>query len=282
MELFSLVGKIALDGMDKVNSDMDTATNKADKTSKKFDEAGGKSESFASKFGKGVKTAVGVGTAIVGTATSVAVGLTEFAKKSASVADNVDKMSQKIDISREAYQELDFICSQSGTSVDIFQAGLKSMRTVMDTTIKGTSKTATALEELGISAVDSQGNMRSSEEVMWEALETLQNMEDQTKKATLASKLFGRSGTELMPLLNGASGSIAEMKNQAHDLGLVLSDEVIDNGVKMTDSLDQTQRAFQAIATNLGGVLMPIITKVSEYIQSKLPQITSFIQRLDP
>lgn len=268
MELFSIIGKIAVDGMDTFNQNMDTAS--------------GKSESFASKLGKGAKTVATVGTAIVGASVGAVAGLTNFAKSSASTADNVDKMSQKIGVSRTAYQELDFICSQTGTSVDGLQAGMKTLTTVMDTTAKGTSKEKTALEELGISATDSEGNLRSSEDVMWETLEALQGMENQTEKSRLAVKLFGKSGTELMPLLNGASGSIEEMKDQAHDLGLVLSDEVIDNGVELTDSLDQTERAFKAIGTNLGASLMPIVTKASDYIQKFLPQIQTFIGRLTP
>ena len=48
--------------------------------------------------------------------------------------------------------------------------------------------------------------------------------DNQAEKARLANELFGRSGSELMPLLNGEAGSIEAMKEQAHELGLVLGD----------------------------------------------------------
>ena len=62
-----------------------------------------------------------------------------------------------------------------------------------------------------------------------------------------------------------ATGSIDAMKEQANELGLVLGDELIDNGVVLTDTLDQTKRAFQSIITQLGGSLMPILTKVLSF-----------------
>ena len=116
------------------------------------------------------------------------------------------------------------------------------------------SKTATsAFEALGLSWTDSTGALKDQETMMWEAMLALQSCENQTQKAALAVDLFGKAGTELMPMLNGAEGSIESMKQQAHDLGLVLSDSAIDVGVKFTDTVDQTKRAFSAIVTQVGG-----------------------------
>lgn len=267
MELFKLFGTIAVN-----NSDANEA----------IDETSEKAGSFGEKLKSGISTAAKWGTAIVGGATAAGAALVKFAESSASTADNVDKMSQKIGISREAYQELDFICSQSGTSVDNLQAGMKSLVSAMDGAASGTASNIEQFEKLGVSVIDANGNLRNSEDVMWETMAALQNMDNQTEKARLATELFGRSGTELMPLLNGASGSINEMRQQAHDLGLVLSDELINNGVNLTDSLDQTKRAFQSIVTQLGAALMPILEKVSDYIQTALPTIQELIERLSP
>ena len=267
MELFKLLGTIAVNNAD-ANSSIDETSEKAD--------------SFSEKLKGGISTAAKWGTAIVGGAATAAAGLIKFAESSASTADNVDKMSQKIGISRQAYQELDFICSQSGTSVDSLQMGMKTLVSAMDGAASGTESSVEKFERLGISVTDVNGNLRSSEEVMWEAMEALQGMDNQTEKARLATELFGRSGSELMPLLNGASGSIEEMKQQAHDLGLVLDDELIDNGVNLTDSLDQTKRAFQSIITQLGAALMPVLERVSDYLQKGMPVIQGLIEQITP
>ena len=267
MELFKLFGSIAVDNAD---------ANKA------IDETGEKAESFSSKLGNGIKTAAKWGTAIVAGASTAVAGLAKFAQSSAATADNIDKMSQKIGISREAYQELDFICSQSGTSVDSLQMGMKSLLTAMNGAVSGTESNIAQFERLGVTVTDANGNLRSQEEVMWDVMAALQSMDNQAEKARLANELFGRSGSELMPLLNGEAGSIEAMKEQAHELGLVLGDELVDNGVVLTDTLDQTKRAFSSIVTQLGGSLMPILTKVLTYIQKSLPSINALVGKLAP
>ena len=109
MDLFQLVGTIAIN-----NSEANS----------QIEQTSGKAETFSSKLTSGIGTVAKWGTAIVGGATVAGTALVGFATKSASTADHIDKMSQKIGISRQAYQELDFICSQSGTSVDGLQAGM--------------------------------------------------------------------------------------------------------------------------------------------------------------
>lgn len=267
VEIFKLFGSIF------VNND------EANKSISKTEE---KAKSTHSTLADGIATAAKWGTAIVGGATAAASGLTALATSSAATADNVDKMSQKIGVSREAYQELDFICSQSGMEVDKLQNGMKSLVSAMDGAASGTSSNIEQFNKLGISVTDANGNMRSSEDVMWETFSALQGMENQTEKARLATELFGKSGTELMPLLNGASGSIDEMKQQAHDLGLVLSDESIDAGVSLTDTMDQMKRSLSGVVTRLGAELMPILQQVCQAVIDYMPQIISFFDELSP
>lgn len=267
MELFKLFGTIAIN-----NTDANIA----------IDESANKASSFGEKLSSGISTAARWGTAIVGGAVAATTGLVKFAETSASTADNIDKMSQKIGISREAYQELDFICSQAGTSVDQLQTGMKTLTNQMQAASDGTASAVSMFEQLGVSVTDTEGNMRSQEDVMFDVIDSLQKMENQTVKAGLANDLFGKMGSELMPLLNEEAGSMAEMKQQAHELGLVLSDDIIDNGVELTDSIDQTKRAFGAIITQLGGALMPIVTQVSNGLQEALPTIQAMFSSLAP
>lgn len=248
LNIFSLVGSIMVD---------------SDEANKSIQKTGDNAKSLASKLGSGLKTvgkaAAGIATVAAGAATAAGAAIYSLSNDAAAVGDNVDKMSQKIGISRQAYQELDFICSQSGTSVDNLKAGLKTLTAVMDTTKAGTSKTKTALEELGIAATDSNGNFRDNEEVMWEAFEALSKLENQTEKERLAVELFGKAGSELLPMLNGTTEGIQAMREQAHELGLVMTDEAIDSAVKYTDTMDQLQRSFKAAKTSLGTAVLPII-----------------------
>lgn len=262
VEVFKLFGSIFVD------------SNEAEKSLSKTEKHAG---SVASALGNGVKTAAKFGAAIVGGATVAAGGMVKMAESSASTADEIDKMSQKIGVSRQAYQELDFICSQTGTSVDKLKGGMKNLRSAMSN-----DKNAEVFKSLGVAVTDASGKLRNSEDVMWDTMAALQGVTDQNQKAALAQKLLGKTGQELMPLLNGASGSIDEMKNKAHELGLVMSDELIDSGVGLTDTIDQMKRAFSAVTTKLGAAFMPIVKEVADLIIEHMPQIQGMIDSVTP
>lgn len=267
LEIFKLFGSVFVD--------TEKAEESLQKTDKKAEGMGKtllKGVGTAAKWGAGIATAAGAGVA----------ALTGVAMKSAGVADNIDKMSQKIGISRTAYQELDFVMSQSGASVDSLKVGMKTLTNQMQMAQDGSSTAMKAFDDLGLSFTDNNGKLKDQETMMFEAMSALQGMEDQTKKAALASDLFGKSGTEMMPMLNGATGSIEAMRQQAHDLGLILSDEVVDSGVQMTDTMDQLKRSLGTLGTNLGGAIMPVVQQFAQLIIDNLPMIQGMVQSLAP
>lgn len=262
MELFKIFGTLGLQGKDAFNKDIDTASSKG--------------TTLATKFGNGLKTVAKFGVALGAAAAAAGTAVIGMANSAAAAGDNIDKMSQKIGISREAYQELDFICSQCGTSVDTLQMGLKTMTNQMQSASDGTKTASAMFDKLGVSIYDSTGALKNQEDMMWEVMSALQGMENQTEKAALATDLFGRSGSELMPLLNGASGSIEEMKQKAHELGLVLSDEFVNNSVAYTDTMDQLKRSIKSAGFAITSNFLPFIQKIADKMVQYMPTIQGY------
>lgn len=227
---------------------------------------------------KGLKVAGGAIAAAGTAAVALSAGLYKMGTDSAAAADEIDKMSQKIGISRKTYQELDYVFSQSGADINSMQGGMKTLTNQMQAAMKGGAEATATFEALGISFQNADGSMRSSEEVLMEALTALQGISNETEKAALATDLFGRSGTELMPLLNGEVGSITALSEEAHNLGIILNDDVIDSGVALGDSLDATKQALSALTTDIGSSFAPIIMEVSSYIQEHLPEIRTLVE----
>ena len=263
MEVFRLLGSIFVDN-DKANKSIDAT----DKKGKGLAGTLGSMAGTAAKVGAGIAIGVGVAaTAVVGLAT-----------KTASAADNVDKMSQKLGLSRQAFQEWDFIASQSGTSINSMQAGMRGVTTLLEDMSKGGNKSADVFGRLGLSMDDVAGMSR---EQAFEAIVTsLQGIPDEAERARLANLAFGRSGQELMPLINGAAGSIDEMKEKAHELGLVMGDEAIDAGVAFTDTLDQLKRTIGATLNEALAPLLPILNEVFQELVQLIPPLMGFIRPL--
>lgn len=269
--IFSLFGEVLIDNTN-ANKSIDQTTEKAEKS-------GSKVGSALSSIAKGAAV---VGTAVVAGATAVGTAAYKMASDTAAAADNVDKMSQKIGISRTAYQEWDYVMSQNGMSVDKLQTGIKTLTTKMDAAKAGTASATEAFEALGVSVTNSDGSLRSQEEVFEDTIKALQSMDNETERAALATELFGKAGVEMAPLLNQTAESTEALKNKAHELGMVMSDETIDAGVTFTDTVDTIKRSISGMMNNLGGTVLPIVQSVLSLIESKLPAIQELFSRLSP
>lgn len=267
MEIFKLFGSIFVDTTD---------------TDKKLEKTNKKGKGIGETLSNGIKTVGKWGAAIVGAAATAGAAMVGMATKTAANCDEIDKMSQKLGISREAYQEWNYILSQNGADINSLGAGMKTLTASMDKVTEG-NKTATAnFQKLGLSVYDSTGKLKSQEQMFEETVTALQGMEDGTEKARLATELFGKQGQELMPLLNGEAGSVEELKKKAHDLGMVLGDETVDAGVSFTDTMDTLKRAGTGLFNSLGGVVMPIVEQFANSIIDNMPMIQEIIGQFTP
>lgn len=258
MEIFKLFGSILVDN-EEANKNI-SATDK-------------KAEGLGKRLGDGIKTAAKWGAAIGAGALAAGGAMLGMANKATDTLDRIDKLSQKIGISRQAFQEWEYILSQSGTDIEKLQVGLKTMVQRMDETVQGTGKGAEMFEKLGVSVTDTTGAMRSQEAVFNDTVMALTKMPEGAEKSRLAFELFGKAGMELMPLLNSTGDDIDELKQKAHDLGIVISDEAVDAGVLFQDTMDDLKRAFGAVVTNVGAELIPIFQGLADWVILHMPQI---------
>jgi flagellar motility protein MotE (MotC chaperone) len=225
---------------------------------------------------KGVLATVGIGVGVV----AAVKGINNMIKSTAQLTDRIDKQSQKIGLSRKAYQEWDFVFSQFGTSVDGLQVGIKTLSTAMDEANDGTKEYTELFGRLKVNIHDTNGELKDQETIFNEVFAALAGMENQTERSAIASRLLGRSATELAPALNGGADAIEELRNKAYDLGLVLDDTTVDIGVKLTDTLDQMKRAMQTASARAIEPFMGVVNDLAgSFTENAIPAIEKFLTK---
>ena len=112
MNIFTLVGSILVDS--------NQASESIGKTEEK---AGG----LAQKLGGVIGTAGKVGLAMGGAAVAGGAALMGIATNAAQTTDRIDKLSQKIGMGKESFQEWDYVLSQNGINIDVLQGGMKTL-----------------------------------------------------------------------------------------------------------------------------------------------------------
>lgn len=266
-DLFKLAGSVFID------------TEEANKSLSKTDD---KAQKFGKVLGGIGKTALGVGTAVVGFGVATTTALVDVSVKSSETADNIDKMSQKLGISAEAYQEWGYVLERNGANIDGLQTGLKTLANTMDDASNGSSSAQEKFDRLGVSFTNIDGTMKSTEQMFNDIVMALSSMPESAERTALATDLLGKSATELQPMFNSGSQAIEELKQNAHDLGLVMSDEAVKSGAEMQDMLTDLESSFGALKTQMGAALMPILTELISFVVDNMPFIQDLIARLQP
>lgn len=215
--------------------------------------------SFGSKLKSGLNTVAKVGGAslavIGGASIAVTKSLVGMGNEVASLGDHIDKQSQKLGMSAKAYQEWDFILTHNGASVDSLQASMKTLSTQAE-------QNAEEFQALGIS--EEELAELSPEALFERVIKGLQGMEASTERTALASKLLGRSATELAPVLNSTSEDIEEMRQQAHDLGKVMSDDAVKSSAAYEDSLYNLKTSIGGLKNQVAANLLPSMVSVMD------------------
>lgn len=173
----------------------------------------------------------------------------------ADYGDNIDKMSQKMGMSAEGYQEWDFIMQHCGTSMETMKASMKTLANAASTGSE-------AFDQLGISQ-EQIANM-SQEELFNATIAALQNVEDETTRTYLAGQTLGRGATELGALLNTSAEDTEAMRQQVHDLGGVMSDDAVKAAAAYKDSLQNLQTSISGLKNNMSAELLPAVTQVMD------------------
>lgn len=206
---------------------------------------------------KGLKaTGAVIGAAMTAaTAAAVATGkaFINAANSTAQYGDNIDKMSQKMGISAKGYQEWDFIMKHAGASIESLKS---SMKTLANAAVSGSD----AFKQLGISQQEI-ANL-SQEELFNKTISALQNVEDETTRTALASKVLGRGATELGALFNMSSEETEGLRQQVHALGGVMSDDAVKAAAKYQDEMQNMQTALTGVKNNMMSQFLPGISSV--------------------
>ena len=206
---------------------------------------------FTANMGSMISAGAAVVTGAVAAVTGAAIGagkaIWDSANNVAQFGDNIDKMSQKMGISAQAYQEWDFVMQHSGTSMESLKASMKTLANAAE-------RDNDAFKELGISTKDIQQ--------MSQVISGLQQVEDTTQRTYLAGQLLGRGATELGALLNMSAEETAAMKQEVHDLGGVLSDTAVKNAATFQDTLQNLTTAADGLKNSMVANLLPSLTTV--------------------
>ena len=207
----------------------------------------------------------------IGTVKKFFAALTTYVSLSAvkdifsSLLNNMDDLadkSQKLGMSAEGLQEWAHAAEMSGTNAETLEGGIKKLSTGLAQIGDDSAKATKALKGLGVTAA------MNTDQALTQLAESFSKMDDGFKKTALAAQIFGKeAGPELLALLNQGAAGMEEFKKQAHEMGLVVSEETIQQANALKDQMDLVSKSITGAATQiLAGMVPALVTLAEEFL----------------
>jgi hypothetical protein len=207
----------------------------------------------------------------VGAAITAAIGgaVIEFAKltrETINVADEISKAAVKIGISTEELSRLRYAADLSGLSFEQLQKGLLILNRNMAGIGGESKKVAEAFARMGIETRNADGTLKSSTQVLKEMADVFAQMPDGAEKSALAMAVLGKSGADMIPLLNGGAAELAKLTEEADRFGIVIDTETGRKAEEFNDNLSRLQGSFSALGTRLAAELLPHLVDFTNWL----------------
>lgn len=153
--------------------------------------------------------------AMAGATLTAVSSLATLAVKAGQTADDLNTMASVTGLSTKQLQEFAYASDLIDVSMDTLTGSLKKLTSNMNSAKDGTGTQAEAFKKLGVSVTDAKGNLRNSNEVFNETIRALGNIKNETERDALAMQLFGKSATDLNPLIEGGIDTLDEMRKES-------------------------------------------------------------------
>lgn len=183
--------------------------------------------SFAAVLGTGVGAAIGLGRAVVGMALDMQQSALAF-----------DQLSQK-----------------TGLTVQ-FLSGFSTATGHLRISSNSVNASLTTFAE---NLVRTKGVGADTERELMRLADAFQKMPDGPAKTAMAIDAFGRSGAEMIPILNRGSAAIRDMMQAADRAGMVIGQKTVADAKRLADQVDQLNDSWEGLKNKISAEVVPVM-----------------------
>ena len=256
-----------LSATDKMSRVINDAVSKSTNKLNAFERNASKIAGSMTKYGALMAGAgVGAGTALFGAGQLVA-----------DYAGSVNDMSEATGVSIEAWQQMTYAAKMSGIEQEKLATSLVKFDKQITAALAGSKSAGQAFSDLGISLKDAGGNVRAPSEIFKDVAEVFSKTENGATKTALACEFFGKSGAELMPMLNEGKEGLTRFYEAAAKTGNVMGDEAIKACDEYGKKMDAVKLQAKGVGLTLGAVLAPMLHKVINRVSEIIQRVTDWI-----
>lgn len=213
---------------------------------------------------------------------AVGAGLVAASLNVGAFADELLDLVDQTGLSSTKLQEFAHVATVAGVDSDTLAQAAIKLTTALSGGGDDTLQLRDAMGALGISTRDVNDNLIPMDKLLPDIIGALQETEDVTTRNALAGDIFGRSWADLAPILALGAEGFAAASAEAHELGLVLSEEALTSADAFRLQVDNLKASTSAAALQLGVAFLPILTQLATFLQTTaVPAIVAVVGMFD-
>lgn len=197
--------------------------------------------------------------------------LISMTKEAASNADDLLTLASVTGTTTDSVQELNYMADLTDVSFDRIRDSLKETTNKMQEAATGTGDAYEAYKRLKVEITNTDGSLRSAQDVFYDTIDALGEMKNKTERDALAMDLMSESAQELNPLIELGSEKMQEYAQEAHDMGYVLDRDALK-------SLQAVDDAYASLQKTQEGVKNQLAVEFAPYLEEFYGDVTTMVK----
>lgn len=251
------------------------------------DGAASKSANFTSGLGKlalgagaavvAVKAAVGAIKSIASAAGNAAKAVWNLGVESGQWADELITLSNQTGVDTETLQEWRYASRFVDTEVSTMTKGMTKLTSAYAKGTKSKKKSIKLTKGVTVSLKKENGEIKSQAEFYLDTIDALHNMSNTAQRNAAAQRIFGKSYTDMLPLINSGTAAIREYSEEARSMGIIISGSNVSALGGFDDQMQRFDATLSAIKTNIAVAFLPTLELVAGRLTTFFGTVSSAI-----
>lgn len=248
------------------------ATLKAD--TKQFEQAMGKSTTSMMALGAGSVAMGNIASQafnhILAGAMNATTAIVRWAGEASAAAERTRMLSIQLGIADHTLEAWGMAATHAGGSIGILSTGMQTLSRHLEGLGSGSEESVELFNKLGsgMSTVEMAG--LDTEQAIRLIADRFANMNDGAEKSRLALDLLGRSGLQLLPILNQGSAGLDQAAAKAREFGVSLTDTQRASLDRYDQAVDNMSSALDGFKNSVAAAFAPSLTKNVEWMTSAI------------
>ena len=258
---------LILSATDKMSRIVDQAVNKSTNRMNAFQKS---ISNTGSKFQK-------IGAVIAASGAALTTGLFVNVDNMAEKAKQIQFASERIGLSSSEYQKLSYAASKGLLDLTAFETSMARLYKNQVAAASGNKKLEASFKAAGVSVRTADGRLKTGSEIILELSDNFKKAPNGVAKTAIAMQLFGRSGKDIIPILNKGSEAIKEYGKDFEYFGNLLTDSQLKQFAQYRAAMSKNKLAMVGVKTILATTLIPIFIEYAQKMANIAKSIATWI-----